>query len=208
MAMRDGLYARISEDDLGTEKGVFRQLEDGRAVSKARGGQIVVEFSDNDVSALTGTRRPGYEALMASVAAGQIDRIIVFHTSRLWRNRKERADGIERLRAAGVSVLAVKGPELDLTTASGRMMAGILGEFDTAESEIKGERVARAALQRAQEGRANGAVLYGWTRIYQHDDQSRMIGFADEENPAEAEIVREIVRRLLGGEALRTITDD
>ncbi|WP_328467257.1 recombinase family protein [Actinoplanes sp. NBC_00393] len=208
MAMRDGVYARISEDDLGTEKGVFRQLEDGRGLSKSRGGQVVAEFSDNDLSALTGAHRPGYEALMAAVAAGQIDRIIVVHTSRLWRNRKERADGIERLRAAGVSVLAVKGPELDLTTASGRMMAGILGEFDTAESEIKGERVARAALQRAQEGRANGAVLYGWTRVYRHDDQNRVTGFEDRESPVEAEIVREIVRRLLGGEALRTITDD
>jgi DNA invertase Pin-like site-specific DNA recombinase len=208
MAMRDGLYARISEDDLGTEKGVLRQLQDGHALSKARGGRVVAEFSDNDLSALNGDHRPDYEALMAAVTAGQLDRIIVFHTSRLWRNRRERAEGIERLRAAGVSVLAVKGPELDLTTASGRMMAGILGEFDTAESEIKGERVARAALQRAHEGRANGAVLYGWKRTYQHDDQSRVVGFEDEEDQAEAAIVREIVRRLLGGESLRTITDD
>lgn len=206
--MRDALYARISEDDLGTEKGVVRQIEDGRGLSKARGGRVAMEFSDNDVSALSGGRRPGYEHLMAAVAAGQIDRIIVFHTSRLWRNRRERAEGIERLRAAGVSVLAVKGPELDLTTASGRMMAGILGEFDTAESEIKGERVARAALQRAQEGRANGAVLYGWTRTYQHDEQNRVVGFEDREDPDQAEIVREIVRRLLGGESLRTITED
>jgi hypothetical protein len=34
------------------------------------------------------------------------------------------------------------------------MMAGILGVFDTAEGEIKAERVARAALQRAHEGQA------------------------------------------------------
>lgn len=207
MTMRDALYARISEDDLGTEKGVLRQLEDGRVLSAARGGRVVAEFADNDLSALTGTVRPQYEALLDAVAAGDIDRILVFHTSRLWRNRKERADGIERLRAAGVSVLAVKGPELDLTSAYGRMMAGILGEFDTAESEVKGERVARAALQRAQEGRANGAALYGWTRIYQHDGQDRVVGFEDREDPITAEIVREIVRRLLGGETLRTITE-
>ncbi|MCW6007836.1 recombinase family protein [Micromonospora sp. CPCC 205371] len=206
--MRDALYARISEDDLGTEKGVFRQLEDGRGLSAARGGEVVAEFSDNDVSALKGVHRPGYEALMVAVAAGQVDRIIVFHTSRLWRNRRERAEGIERLRAAGVSVLAVKGPELDLTSASGRMMAGILGEFDTAESEIKGERVARAALQRAQEGRANGAVLYGWRRVYEYDDQKRVVGFRDEEDPEQASIVREIVRRLREAETLRAITED
>ena len=48
----------------------------------------------------------------------------------------------------------------------------------------------------------------GLDEVYQHDDQNRIIGFEDRESPAEAEIVREIVRRLLGGEALRTITDD
>lgn len=205
--MRDAVYARISEDDLGTERGVNRQLEDGRALSAARGGQVVMELHDNDVSALNGAHRPGYETVMAAAASRQIDRIIVFHTSRLWRNRRERADGIDQLKAAGVSVLSVKGPELDLSTAAGRMMAGILGEFDTAESEIKGERVARAALQRAQEGRANGAVLYGWRRVHEFDDQGRATGFADEVDEESADVVRAIVARLLDGETLRGITE-
>lgn len=167
-----------------------------------------MEFSDNDISATHGDQRPDYDRLMATVDAGQVDRIIVFHTSRLWRNRRERAEGIEKLKKAGVSVLAVKGPELDMSTASGRMMAGILGEFDTAESEIKGERVARAALQRAHEGRANGAVLYGWRRIYQVDDQGRRVGFRDVEEPATADVVRDIVSRLLAGQTLRAVTAD
>jgi len=62
------------------------------------------------------------------------DTIIVFQTSRLWRNRRERAEGIEILRRAGVSVAAVKGPSLDLSSAYGRGMAGLLGEFDTMET--------------------------------------------------------------------------
>ncbi|MFF5226951.1 recombinase family protein [Dactylosporangium sp. NPDC000521] len=205
--MRDAVYARISEDDLGTERGVNRQLEDGRALSAARGGQVVMELHDNDVSALNGAHRPGYETLMAAATSRQIDRIIVFHTSRLWRNHRERADGIDQLKAAGVSVLSVKGPELDLQTAAGRMMAGILGEFDTAESEIKGERVARAALERAQQGRANGAVLYGWRRVYTFDEQGRRTGFNDEVDEEEAEVVRSIVARLLDGGTLRGITE-
>ncbi|MFI5908766.1 recombinase family protein [Dactylosporangium sp. NPDC051541] len=208
MSMRDAVYARISEDDLGTEKGVTRQLEDGRALSAARGGRVVMELHDNDVSALSGAPRPGYRTLMDAVAAGQIDRVIVFHTSRLWRNRRERTEGIEKLKAAGVSVVSVKGPELDLSTAAGRMMAGILGEFDTAESEIKGERVARAALQRAQEGRANGAALYGWRRIYTRDDQGRVTGFGDEIDEDEAAVVRSIVANLLDGMSLRAVTED
>lgn len=206
--LRDAVYARISEDDLGTEKGVIRQVEDCTALSKARGGRVVGTYTDNDVSALHGAYREQYQALMAAVDAGLVDRVIVYMTSRFWRNRKERADGIERLRRAGVPLLAVKGPELDMTTAAGRLMAGILGEFDTAESEIKGERVARAARQRAQEGRASGVVGYGWRRVYEYNEFGKRTGWRDVESPEQAAIVREIVRRLLAGDTLRQITED
>lgn len=101
---------------------------------------------------------------------------------------------------------AAKGPELDLTTASGRMLAGILGEVDTAESEVKAERVARASLQRAQEGRANGTLPFGWRRQYVADDQGRVLTFHDEEDPAEAKFVRDIVDALLSGTSLREVT--
>ena len=39
-----------------------------------------------------------------------------------------------------MSVAAVKGVSFDLTTAQGRGQAGILGEVDTMETEIKAER--------------------------------------------------------------------
>jgi DNA invertase Pin-like site-specific DNA recombinase len=200
MADRVALYQRISEDELGLEKGIARQVEDGRALAVSRGWTVVAELSDNDISALKGAYRPDYEKLLNMARRGEIDRIVVFHTSRLWRNRKERAEGIE--------ISAVKGTDLDLSSAFGRGMVGLMGEFDTMESEIKGERVARTALQRAQEGRANGAVAYGWQRVYDFDSQGRKIGFKDVECPEQAEIVREIVRRLLTGDTLIGITAD
>lgn len=205
---RVAIYARISEDPLGLERGVARQLDDGRALAKARGWTVAATFEDNDVSALNGKRRGGYEALMAASEQRQFSRIIVFHTSRLWRNRRERAEAIERLAKARVSVSSVRGPDLDLASASGRMVAGILGELDTAESELKSERVARAALQRAQEGRANGPVGYGWHRQYDTDSRGRVTGFRDVEDPTEAAIVREIVDRLLAGDSVKGITAD
>jgi site-specific DNA recombinase len=68
------LYARISEDSLGLERGVTRQLDDGRALLRSRGWQPAGEYVDNDLSALSGRRRPQYEALMAAVDAGEVDR--------------------------------------------------------------------------------------------------------------------------------------
>lgn len=202
------LYARISEDDQGTAAGVTRQLEDGRALAAARGWQVVAEYVDNDISAMSGRRRPGYEDLMAAVAAGTGDRVVVYQSSRLWRRRSERAHGIEAFRAAGVSVTPVRGPELDMSSAYGRGLAGLLGEFDTMESEVKSERIARASRQRAQQGRANGPVGYGWTRVYDNDDRGNRIGARDIIDEPAADVVREITARILRMETLNSITAD
>ncbi|GLZ29387.1 serine recombinase [Lentzea sp. NBRC 105346] len=203
-----GIYARISEDPLQQEKGVTRQLEDGRALAQSRGWTVRDEWVDNDLSALRGGPRPAYQALIEAAERGEITRIVAYGMARLWRNRRERADGIERLSKARVSIALVKGNDLDLTSAAGRVVAGLLGEFDTMESEIKGERVARAALQRAEEGRANGAVAYGWRRIYERDANGRVLSFKDEIDEDSAAIVREIVDRLLARESLNAITAD
>ena len=88
----------------------------------------------------------------------------------------------------------------------GECMPVFFGEFDTAESEIKAERVARAARQRAEEGRANGACAYGWRRVYQRDAQGRVLDWVDEIDEPAAEVVRGIVRDLLAGVTLRAIT--
>lgn len=208
----DYLYARISEDDAGIEKNVTRQLRNARARSSVSNGRIIDEFSDNDISALKGAHRPGFEKLMAAVTAANPHRrqrrIICQHTSRLWRNRSERAHGIDTLGRAKIIVLPIDGPQLDLTTAAGRMVAGMLGEVDTGESETKGERIKDAALERAQEGRASGWVAYGWQRVYQYDSRGKVVGFDDVVNPSEADVVREIVKRLLAAESLAAITAD
>lgn len=198
-AVNVALYARISEDATGEELGVSRQLRDGREHAEKNGWAIVAEYTDNDISAMKGKPRPGYSSLMRDAAAGKFTRIVVFHSSRLWRNRRERAAGIEALAKARVSVSAYKGQELDLSTASGRAMAGLLGEMDSWESEVKSERVTAAAKQRAESGRPNGAIPFGWQRVY--DPEPR-----DVLHPEEAPVVAQICRRLLAGESLHGVT--
>lgn len=207
-AERAAIYARISEDSTGQGAGVQRQLEDTRALATARGWRVVGEYADNNISALTGRVRPEYEALMAAVAAGEVDRIVVYMQSRLWRNRAERAAAIDLLARHHVSVSPVRGPELDMSSAMSRGIAGILGEFDTMESEVKSERVKRAAEQRRAQGRANGPALYGWRRRVVSDDQGRVISRHDEIDPDQADVVREIVARLLAGDSLAGIARD
>ncbi|WND34027.1 recombinase family protein [Streptomyces sp. BB1-1-1] len=162
---RGGTYERISKADAGDEDGVERQGEDTVELAERRG--IPIEgrrFRDNDKSATHGKHRPDYERLMAAVQRGEIDVIIVYMLGRLWRNRRERAEGIEILRQHGVSVLCVKGPELDLTTAAGRLLAGLLGEVDTFEVEQMSEREQREMRQRVERGEVpTGPRCFGYT---------------------------------------------
>lgn len=206
----DYIYARYSQDDLGDEKSVARQLKSARLKSAADGGHVVAEFSDNDISALRGATRPGFDKLMAAITAPNPHRrkrrIVLLHTSRLWRNRVERAIGIDTLGRVKVTIAPINGPTLDLSTAAGRMLAGLVGETDTGESETKGERIADVARERAYEGRANGRVLYGWKREYEYDSRGKVIGFHDLIHPVESQIVQEIIARVIAGESLLAIT--
>ena len=196
--IRAAAYQRMSFDKAGDEHGVANQLADQTRAAQARGYTITLAESDNDISALTGKHRPGYERIMAAAARGEIDVILVFQTSRFWRNRRERAEGIEILRKAGVSLIATKGPSLDMGTAYGRAMAGLLGEFDTMESEVKSERQQLANLEAATAGKARKGSPrpFGWQRDRVTAD------------PAEKAAVGDACRALLAGGTITGIMRD
>src|SRR5581483_11422711 len=146
------------------ELGVQRQDQDADALAARHGLTIGRRFVDNDLSATYGGPRPDYAELIAAVERGEVDCVIVYALGRLWRNRAERAAGIELFRKHGVSVLCVKGPQLDMTAAAGRMLAGLLGEFDTFETEQMSEREKRKMLQNVQHGKPpSGRRCYGYS---------------------------------------------
>jgi site-specific DNA recombinase len=196
--IRAAAYQRISFDKAGDEHGVANQLADQNRVAEARGYTITLVECDNDISALTGKHRKGYERIMAAAERGEIDVVLVFQTSRFWRNRRERAEGIEILRRAGVSIVATKGPSLDMSTAYGRAMAGLLGEFDTMESEVKSERQQLANREAAIAGKARTAQPrpFGWQADYVTAD------------PTEKAAVEDACRSLLAGGTVSGVTRD
>ena len=208
------LYARISEDPRDRKRGVRRQMQDlRRYAAEELGGEIAGEYSENDVSAHSGEERPQYDLMMAAAIAAAAQpntRVIIaaYHPSRLWRRPVERAQAIEDLRRAKAWVGFESGGLFNLSKATDRSQLRQVGESDTAESEVKSERVSRAARERAEEGRANGKVAYGWRRVYQYDDRGQVDGFHDIEHPEQGPIVKEIVRRLLAGESVNGVTGD
>ncbi|HEU5475186.1 MAG TPA: recombinase family protein [Actinophytocola sp.] len=208
MTEKVAVYARISEDVLGLEKGVERQLREARDLVEHRGWTITAEYADNDISALHGAHRPRYQALLDAAQRGEFTRVVAYQLSRLWRNRRERAEAIELLSRRRVSITLIKGNDIDLTTPMGRSFAAQMGEADTLESELKSERVASAALERAQAGLGSGHVLYGWRRVNEFGRGGKRLSFHDELDPEQAAIVRDIVERLLARESLTKIAAD
>lgn len=192
--MTTALYGRQSLDRKNDAKAVARQLKKQHALCDTNGWDDRREYVDNDLSATKGPR-PDYQRLMADVAAGQVKRIIVFHLSRFWRNRKERAEGIEILRKHRVVLVCVEGPTIDCSTAYGRGMAAMLGEVDTLEVDLKGERQNLANEQRAESGlpHAGGPRAFGFER-----DGMTLI-------PAEAEAIKAAYGQILSGGSLRSI---
>ena len=104
---------------------------------------------------------------MTAAARGQIDVILVFQRPAVLAKPPRAGRGHSRessARTATVSLIATKGPSLDMRTAYGRAMAGLLGEFDTMESEVKAERQ-RGAIARLpwRHVRAKGTPRpFGW----------------------------------------------
>ncbi len=190
------VYARISQDRDDGADGVTRQIEDAVAlVDRHPEWKLIASpFIDNDISATKAKPRDQYDLLMTAVDRGEVQVIVVYALSRLWRNRRQRADALEVLASHRVRVVTLKGPDLDLSTASARMLAGVLGEMDTFEAEQTGERITRAKQQAAERGQySGGARAFGYTA-----DRTAII-------PEEAGVIRDMARRVLDGVPMRMI---
>jgi DNA invertase Pin-like site-specific DNA recombinase len=180
------------------------------AVEQTDGATGVTEFLDYDRSAAKGRPREQYRALMIAVERGEVRRIYVLHQSRLWRNRRERAEGIEVLRRHRVTVVAAKGPRLDMSSAAGRSVAALLGEIDTMESELKGERLEVWHATRAERGQhAPGPAPYGWRLVPTGAVNPRGLPVREMERvPEQAARLRDWYRRLHAGESLLSLARD
>src|SRR3954451_25416061 len=199
--VRAGVYCRISDDGRGLGLGVARQHQDCLELARRHGWQVTATFIDNDESAYSGKPRPQYAALMQAVQAGDVDVIVAWDPDRLHRSPAELEAFITAVERAGVDVVTVQAGQWDLSTASGKLVARMLGSIARHESDHKSERVRRALQQNATAGRSHGRVAYGWTREPGPDGAVREVIV-----PEQAAVIRRIADALLAGESLRSVT--
>ena len=192
-----GVYARISLDRRDGE-GVARQLADCRQLAAERWPDAqITEYCDNDLSAFRARRRPEYDRLLADLRAGRLVAVVAYHPDRLYRRLADLDDLIDAVQGAGVEVATVKAGDVDMATASGRMIARILGSVARHESERIGERVSRVKRERAAQGRPAGGGLrpFGLTA-----DRSALV-------PDEADALRQAAAAVLDGESFGVVVN-
>jgi putative DNA-invertase from lambdoid prophage Rac len=148
-AMRAGLYARVSTHDQQT---LGLQSEAMATYIKNRGWVATRRVEDVG----SGSKgRPGRESLLMAARRREIDVIVVWRLDRWGRSVADLMTTLGELIDLGVGFVSLT-EALDLTTPSGRAMAGMLAIFAEFEREILRERVRAGIAQARKEGRPHG----------------------------------------------------
>jgi len=146
---RVGLYARVSTHDQQT---LPMQLSAMHDYAARRGWQVAIEIKDVRSGA---TLRPQREELVQAARRREIDIVLVWRLDRWGRSLVDLVTTLQELVAIGVGFVSLS-EALDMTTPSGRALAGMLAVFAEFERDILRERVKAGIAQARKEGRPHG----------------------------------------------------
>jgi len=139
--------------------------------------------------------RPGLTKLLADIAAGKVDVVVVYKVDRLTRSLADFAKIVEVFDARGVSFVSVT-QAFNTTTSMGRLTLNVLLSFAQFEREVTGERI----RDKISASKAKGMWMGGMAPLgYDPIDRKLVV------NEAEAAVVRDIYRRYLGGASIKTL---
>ncbi len=176
------IYARVSTKDQDCQ----RQISDLQAYA-VRAGYNVIEVFQEKASGAKNDRAE--RAKVIKLAQGRkIDVVLVTELSRWGRSTPDLLATMEDLRSRGVSIVALSGMQMDLSTPNGKLMATILAGVAEFEKALIQERV-RSGIAQAK---ANG----------------RQIGRAAGDNYKSAEHEEAIEQLMLQGKSCRAIATE
>ena len=147
--MRTGLYARVSTHDQQT---LPMQLSAMRDYCKHRRWTVVLEIEDIGSGA---SQRPKRDELLKAAKQREIDVILVWRLDRWGRSLIDLMGSLRDLSALGVGFVSLH-EALDMTTASGRALAGMLSVFAEFERDVLRDRVKAGIAQARRNGRPHG----------------------------------------------------
>lgn len=189
---RCAVYTRKSTED-GLDKefnSLDAQYEACAAYAlsqKHEGWELVPERYDDGGFSGGNMERPGLKRLMADVAAGKVDIILVYKIDRLTRSLADFAKIVDVLDTAKASFVSIT-QSFNTTTSMGRLTLNMLLSFAQFEREVTGERIRDKIAASKRKGMWMGGPL---PLGYDVDNRRLIV------NAKEAELVRQIYQRYL-----------
>lgn len=147
--MKAALYARVSTHDQQT---LPLQQKAMRAYARKRQWKIILEIKEVGSGA---KKRPHGEELLKAVRRREVDVIIVWRLDRWGRSLADLVTTLKELSEIGVGFVSLT-EAIDLTTPSGRALAGMLAVFAEFERDILRERVKAGIAQAREKGKPHG----------------------------------------------------
>jgi len=202
-AVRCAIYTRKSSEE-GLEQD-FNSLDAQREaceayVSSQRSEGWVASPTMYDDGGFSGgtLERPALKRLLADIAAGLVDTVVVYKVDRLTRSLADFAKIVEIFDAANVSFVSVT-QSFNTTTSMGRLTLNMLLSFAQFEREVTGERI----RDKIAASKAKGMWMGGRPSLgYEIRDRELVI------IETEAETVRHIFRRYVELKSVLNLRDD
>lgn len=193
-------YVRVSTDDQ-MELSPDTQMEKIREYAAKNGLLLLSEyiFHDDGISGRAAEKRPGFQQMIATSKdpSHPFDVIIVWKFSRFARNQEESIFYKSILRSkCKVDVVSVSEPLI--AGPFGSLIERIIEWMDEFYSVRLAEEVKRSMTVNAKNGALQATPSFG----YRAEDRRLVVV------PEEAEIVREIFRRFIAGDAMFGIAKD
>ncbi len=191
-AIRCAIYTRKSTEE-GLEQ-EFNSLDAQREAcaayitSQRHEGWVMLPDRYDDGGFSGGNmERPGLKQLLADMALGKVDVIVVYKVDRLTRSLADFAKIVEVLDARGASFVSIT-QAFNTTTSMGRLTLNVLLSFAQFEREVTGERIRDKVAASKRKGMWMGGVV---PLGYETRERKLIV------NEAEAGTVRLIFERYL-----------
>lgn len=144
------IYCRVSTDDQSCE----RQERDLKEYAEKLGFDVLVVLKET-ASGAKNDRQLRKEVLRLAQSR-KIDAILVTEMSRWGRSTIDLIGSLQELQSWGVSLIAQNGMTFDLSTAQGKLIAGIMASLAEFERDLIRERVKSGIASAKANGRKIG----------------------------------------------------
>ncbi|WP_415257083.1 recombinase family protein [Sulfitobacter sp.] len=189
--IRAAIYARFSTD-LQNPKSTEDQERECRKHADREGWTVVHVYQDTGLSgALKG--RPGYEALLSAVRAGELDVVLFEHLDRLGRDLERLMAFYKEARHADCDLHQLHRGKL------GIFDIGILGTFAQIFLEELSYKTRRGLVGKIEAGKSAGGQSYGYRA--RRTVAGEVLKGEQDINPEEAPIVERIFREYAAGKS-------